>query len=200
MTESTAATAAVSSEIRTDKEKMLAGLPYQAQDPGLREERLQAKRLLRTYNASAPDAAVERKALLKQLLGSSGEQIEVEPPFQCDYGYNLHVGENFYANYGCVVLDCAPVHIGANVFLGPGVHIYTAEHPLESGLRNQGIETARPVSIGDDVWIGGGVIIQAGVSIGAGSTIAAGSVVTRDIPSGVLAMGVPARVVREIKP
>lgn len=187
------------STMPSEKDKMLAGQLYLPQDETLRREHMQAKLLFKAYNDSSPEAGQERRALLSRLLGGMGQKIEIEPPFMCDYGYNLVVGENFFANYGLVVLDCAKVTIGDNVLLGPGVHIYTAEHPLDPAIRRQGLESARPVSIGNDVWIGGGVIIQAGVTIGSGSTIGAGSIVTRDIPENVLAMGCPARVVRTIE-
>lgn len=184
--------------MKTEKEKMLGGELYLAYDPVLVEERKRAKRLLKQYNDSPPHDAAGRLAVLKQLFGTIGSRIEVEPSFYCDYGHNIHVGENFYANTQCVILDCAAVTIGANVFLAPGVHIYTATHPLDPETRNSGLEAAHPVQIGDNVWIGGGAIINPGVSIGAGSTIGAGSVVTRDIPADVLAVGNPCRVIRAL--
>ena len=136
---------------------------------------------------------------LAGLFGRLGAPVEIEPPFHCDYGYNIAAGLGLYMNVGCVVLDCAAVTIGSNVLCGPYVQIYTAYHPLDPEVRRQGHELARPVAIGDDVWLGGGVIVCPGVSIGEGTTIAAGSVVTRDIPPRVLVAGNPCRVLRPIE-
>jgi len=184
--------------MQSERERMLAGEPYLATDPELVAARLRARRLLHAYNASAPDEGERRRALLAELFGRLDGRIEIEPPFFCDYGSNIEAGDNLYMNFGCVVLDCAPVIFGANVMLGPAVQIYAATHPLEPELRRTGRELAAPVRIGDDVWIGGGAIICPGVSIGAGTTIAAGSVVIRDIAPRVVAAGNPCRVLREI--
>src|SRR5262249_32580449 len=143
--------------------------------------RARARRLTRAFNATAEDELERRAALLRELFGAAGEGIFIEPPFQCDYGENIHVGERFYANFGCVFLDCAPVRIGHRVLLGPGVHLYAATHPIDPEARAAGPELARPITIGDDAWIGGSVVVLPGVTIGAGTTIGAGSVVTRDI-------------------
>lgn len=137
--------------------------------------------------------------LLKSFLGKTGNNLIIEPPFACDYGYNIEVGENFYANVNLVILDGAKVCIGDNAFIAPNVGIYTAGHPLDAEQRNRGLEYARPVTIGHNVWIGAGVNILPGVTIGDNTVIGAGSVVTKDIPSNVLAVGNPCRVVKEIK-
>jgi maltose O-acetyltransferase len=154
--------------------------------------------LLAQYRNTDPTEIDTRYALLGELLGGVGKSVEIEPPFFCDYGSNIYLGENFYANFNCVILDPAEVRIGDNVFLGPGVHLYTAYHPLDPTERNSGYESAKPIWIGNSVWIGGGAIIQPGVRIGENVTIGAGSVVTRDIPSNVVAAGVPCRVIREL--
>ncbi len=136
-------------------------------------------------------------ALLGELLGRLGDDAWIEPPFHCDYGWNVSLGAGAYLNFGCVILDCNPVRIGANVLLGPYVQVYAAFHPTDPALRRTGRELAAPVTIGDNAWIGGGAIICPGVTIGEHTTIGAGSVVTRDIPAGVVAVGNPCRVLRE---
>lgn len=183
---------------KTEKEKMLAGELYLATDPELFAERRHARGLLCAYNQSPCDDPEARVRLLRQLLGAVGGHIEIEPPFYCDYGYNILAGENLYMNFGCVVLDCNRVVLGANVQCGPYVQIYTAHHPLDPRQRAEGPELASPVRIGNDVWIGGGAIICPGITIGDGTTIGAGSVVTRDIPARVVAAGNPCRVIRTL--
>ena len=177
---------------------MLAGVLYLAADAELAAERRNARRLARLYNASTEDEDDVRQELLREWFGKVGAGISIEPPFRCDYGYNIRVGDNFYANYGCVILDCNVVEIGDNVLLAPGVQIYAAYHPVDPEERLTGRELAAPVTIGNNVWIGGGAIICPGVSIGDNTTIGAGSVVTKDIPANVVAVGNPCRVVREI--
>ena len=177
---------------------MLQGQLYDAADPVLFQERLHASQLLYRFNHSTPEAFEERKAILKQLFGSTGEQVFIEPSFQCDYGYNISVGENFFANYNCVILDVMPVVIGQNVMFGPAVQIYTATHPLNPEERIKMLENAKAITIGDKVWIGGGAIICPGVSIGNGVTVGAGSVVTKDIPDRVFAAGNPCRVIKGV--
>lgn len=184
--------------MKTEKQKMLAGELYNSFNTELTSEREAAKERLYAYNHLRPSETEERKELLRGLLGSAGETLLVEQPFYCDYGYNIHVGENFYANFGCTILDGAPVRIGDNVLLGPHVSIYTAGHPLNSGTRASGLEYAYPVTIGDHVWIGGQVVILPGVRIGENTVIGAGSVVTRDIPANVVAVGNPCRILRAI--
>lgn len=177
---------------------MLAGEPYFSSDPELVAARLSCRKILARFNHSDPADLDGRFAMLRELFGAVGEESYIEPPFHCDYGVNIRVGKGFFANFQCVVLDCAEVDIGDEVFFGPGVHIYTATHPLDPEERCAGVEFARPVRIGARAWLGGGVIVLPGVTIGAGTTIGAGSVVTRDIPAGVLAQGNPCRVVRAL--
>lgn len=184
----------------TEKEKSSQGLLYDANaDAELLADRLRAKEILYDYNRLRPSEEAERTRLLKTLLGRTGQQVLIEPPFACDYGYNIEVGENFYANVNLVILDGAKVTIGSNAFLAPNVGIYTAGHPLHVDERNRGLEYAYPVTIGDNVWIGAGVMILPGVSIGDNVVIGAGSVVTKDIPSDSLAVGNPCRVIRSLK-
>ena len=182
----------------TEKDKMLAGQLYRSSDDLLRSERKHARRLQKAFNDSLPDEIEKRASILTALLGDLGKNAEIEPPFYCDYGYNIHAGNNFYANFNCIFLDCAPIIIGDNVFLGPNVQIYTATHSLAAEERNTGLESAQPIVIGDSVWICGGVIINPGLTIGRETTIGAGSVVTRDIPPGVFAAGNPCRVIRNL--
>jgi maltose O-acetyltransferase len=182
-----------------EKALMLAGEPYLASDPDLVAERLEARRLTRLYNATSETEQERRREILKELLGEFGERFEIEPPFRCDYGSLIRLGENFYANFGCVILDCNIVTIGRDVKFGPGVHVYAASHPLDPTLRAAGRELGLPVTIGDGVWVGGGSLILPGVTIGAGTTIAAGSVVAKSIPERVVAAGVPCRVIRNLE-
>ena len=184
----------------TEKEKMLAGLLYDANnDRNLIKERLVCKDKIFNYNRLRPSDLMFRKTLLLEILGKTGENFIIEQPFYCDYGYNISVGENFIANINFIVLDAAAVTIGDNVFIAPNVGIYTASHPLDAETRNLGFETAYPVMIGNNVWIGAGVQILPGVSIGDNSVIGAGSVVNKSIPANVLAVGNPCRVIREIE-
>jgi maltose O-acetyltransferase len=183
----------------TDEEgKMLAGELYLASAPDLVAKRAHARELTRRYNGTSPLELAARRRLLIELLADVGDDVEVEPPFHCDYGTQLVIGASVYINVGCVVLDCARVVIGDRALLGPGVHIYAATHPVDPSVRRSGRELAAPVSIGTDVWLGGGVIVCPGVTIGAGTTIGAGSVVTRDIPPGVVAAGNPCRILRTL--
>ena len=183
----------------TEKDKCRLGLLYDANyDPELLADREKAKEQLYDYNRLRPSQQTERTELLKKLLGRTGESFIIEPPFACDYGYNIEIGENFYANVNLVILDGAKVKIGDNAFIAPNVGIYTAGHPLDASLRNQGLEYAYPVTIGHNVWIGAGAIILPGVTVGDNVVIGAGSVVTKDIPDNSLAVGNPCRVVRKI--
>ncbi|HYK56844.1 MAG TPA: sugar O-acetyltransferase, partial [Flavisolibacter sp.] len=166
--------------------------------PELADERRQAKEILCDFNHSRPGEMEKRGSLLKKLLSKTQNNLYIEPPFQCDYGYNIEIGNNFYANHNLIILDCAKVTIGNFVFLGPNVGIYTAGHPLHAHPRNQEFEFALPIRIGDNVWIGGNVAINPGITIGNNTVIGSGSVVTKDIPSNVLAFGNPCKVVREI--
>ena len=179
----------------TERERMVAGRTYRSTDPELTAMRAATKRVLHEYNNTHRDDEERRMELLRGLLGKVG-QAWIEPPFRCDYGANITVGEDFYVNFGCVILDVCAVRIGRNVLLAPGVHIYTAEHPLDATLRATGAEMGRSVTIGNRVWIGGGALILPGVNIGDDVVIGAGSVVTRDVPAGALVAGNPARVKR----
>ena len=176
---------------RTEKQKMLTGEFYDSLDGELVRERLHARRLLRLFNDTFENEQSSRLALLKQLFGSLHGEVFVEPPFYCDYGYNIHVGERFYANVGCVILDVREVRIGNGCLLAPGVHIYTATHPLNPLERAAGKEYGKPVRIGNNVWIGGRAQILPGVSIGDNVVVAAGTVVTRDVPDNALVAGNP---------
>ena len=183
----------------TEKEKMLAGLIYDANyDPQLIEERLDCKELCRQYNTLPCRDMEGRAALLRSLLGRVDGEILIEQPFYCDYGYNIKVGKNFYANYNLTILDEAEVTFGDNVFIAPGCGFYTAGHPLEASERNKGLEYARPIRVGNNVWFGAHVCVVPGVTIGDNCVIGAGSVVTRDIPANTLAVGNPCRPVRSI--
>lgn len=182
----------------TEKQKMLAGELYLAADEELVAERLKARRLARLYNATTETDDTQRREILSQWLGAIGEKFEIEPPFRCDYGYNISVGNNFYANFGCILLDCARIEIGDNVLLAPNVQLYTAYHPTDPQVRLTGKELASPITIGHNVWLGGGVIVCPGVRIGDNTTIGAGSVVTKDIPANVIAVGNPCRVIRQL--
>ena len=177
---------------------MLSGKPYKAFGKELLTERQKAKEIIFDFNALRPTEIEKRDTMIKSLFGKTKGTFFIEPPFRCDYGYNIEIGENFYSNYNLIILDCAKVTIGDNVLIGPNVGIYTAGHPLHHELRNQEYEYAFPISIGDNVWIGGNVVINADVSIGNNSVIGSGSVVTKDIPDNVIAVGNPCKVLREI--
>jgi maltose O-acetyltransferase len=183
--------------MRSEKEKMLAGELYDASDEVLSKEREYARSVSFEFNNSRPDEITKRKEILKRLIKSEGDFL-IEPPFHFDYGYNIEIGDNFFANFGCVILDVNKVKIGDNVLLGPNVQIYTATHPLDHKERMAGKEAAKPIIIGNNVWIGGGTIICPGVRIGNNTTIGAGSVVTKDIPDNVLAVGNPCKVIKEV--
>lgn len=183
----------------TEKEKMINSMLYNPMDEELTRDRRRAKELCYIFNTLKPSQEEEKISVLKKLLGKTGEFVWMEQSFHCDYGYNITLGEHFYANHNCVILDCAPVKIGDHVFIAPNVGIYTATHPLDVETRNQMIESALPVTIGNNVWIGGGVTILPGVTIGDNTVIGAGSVVVKDIPSGVVAVGNPCKPVREIE-
>lgn len=184
--------------LKTEKEKMLNGELYQAGDPELVKDRLNSRRLTRLFNQSLETDDGQRKELIQELFGSTGNHFFVESSFRCDYGYNIHVGENFYANFDCVFLDVCEIRIGDNCFLGPGVHIYTATHPLDAQERISGAEFGKPVTIGHNVWIGGRAIINPGVKIGNNSVIASGAVVTKDVPDHVVVGGNPAKIIKQI--
>lgn len=180
------------------KERMLKGLPYKAWLDGLSEERMEAKLKIYEYNMYRPDKKEEMKTLIKSILGKTGQEIHIEQPFHCDYGTNIEVGENFYSNYNCIMLDVGKITIGKNVMFAPNVSIYTAGHPVHPDSRNSGYEYGIPVTIGDNVWVGGSVVINPSVTIGNNVVIGSGSVVTKDIPDNVIAVGNPCRIIREI--
>lgn len=183
----------------TEKEKARAGLLYDTNyNEEMISERMKAAELCYDYNKLRPSQTDEKNRILGRLFGSVGKDCAIVQPLHVDYGYNIEVGNNFFANFNFVVLDEAKVTIGDNVFIAPNVGIYCAGHPFDVELRNSGLEYAFPVTIGDNVWIGAGVQILPGVTIGSGTTIAAGSVVSKDIPSNVIAAGNPCRVIREI--
>jgi maltose O-acetyltransferase len=184
--------------MKSEKDKMLGGELYNPLDPQLSAERRRARLLFKALNDTRDDQVEERARLIRELIPAAGRGVWIEPPFYCDYGSNITLGDNVFFNFNCVVLDVAPVVIGSGVLFGPAVQIYAATHPLSAVERRAGLESGSAVEIGDDVWIGGGAIICPGVRIGARSVIGAGSVVTREIPEGVFAAGNPCRVVREI--
>lgn len=180
-------------------QKAAAGLLYDANfDPEILKMRLKTKQTLFEFNQTPPEKQEERNSILKNLFGKIGSSFVIEGPVHCDYGFNIEIGDNFYANVNLVILDGAKVTIGDNVFIAPNTGIYTAGHPLEKDLRNQGLEYAKPVHIGNNVWIGAGVSIMPGVTIGDDTVIGVGSVVTRSIPSGVVAVGNPCKVLKKI--
>ncbi|WP_336219072.1 maltose O-acetyltransferase [Citrobacter amalonaticus] len=180
-----------------EKQKMIAGEPYRPSDETLRHDRLQARQLVHLYNHTAPNENTERQAILNALLGHC-DKAYIEPSFRCDYGYNIFLGKHFYANFDCVMLDVCPIHIGDNCMLAPGVHIYTATHPLDATERNSGLEYGKPVTIGHNVWIGGRAVINPGVNIGDNAVIASGAIVTKDVPANVVVRGNPARIIKSL--
>ena len=182
--------------MKTEKEKMLAGELYYGMDDELVAEHLRAQAILRQFNNSEDD--LNRSEILKSLFGKTGENFCVKPTFRCDYGYNIHVGENFFANYDCVILDVCKVTIGDNCMLAPRVCIYTATHPLDATTRISGLEYGKEVKIGDNVWIGGSAVIVPGVTIGNNVVVAAGAVVTKDVPDNVVVGGNPAKIIKEL--
>ncbi|SFW40583.1 sugar O-acetyltransferase [Cellulophaga fucicola] len=184
--------------MQSEKEKMLSGKPYSPFDKELAAERLKAKEIIFNFNSRRPTEVKEQKQDLVQLFTKTPKRFYIEPPFRCDYGYNIEIGINFFANYNLTILDCAKVTIGDHVMLGPNVAIYTAAHPIHHTIRNKHYEHALPITIGDNVWIGGNVVINPGVTIGANTVIGSGSVVTKDIPSNVIAVGNPCTIKREI--
>jgi maltose O-acetyltransferase len=183
--------------VRTEREKMLAGELYDPFDPDLSVERERARDLCRSLNATREAQQDERRRILRQLFGKGGDTVWMQPPFFCDYGSNIELGERVFFNFDCIVLDVCRVRIGDFTLFGPAVQIYTPMHPLNAELRRRE-EFGKPVDIGSDVWVGGGAIILPGVRIGSRAVIGAGSVVTRDVPEGVVAAGNPCRVIREI--
>lgn len=178
---------------------MLGGELYNPLDPQLTAERRRARLLLKALNNTDDSQQEERDRLIRELIPKIGEGILIEPPFYCDYGTNIILGDKVFFNFNCVVLDVAPVTIGSNVLFGPNVQIYAATHPLSSTERKSGLELGKPITIDDNVWVGGGSIICPGVRIGARAVIGAGSVVTKDIEGGVIAVGNPCRIIRKVE-
>lgn len=182
----------------TEKEKMLSGNLYMANDQELKADVKKSRMLTRLFNNTTEEQKEYRAELLKELFKKTGDNIYIEPSFKCDYGCNISVGNNFYANFDCIILDVCSVDIGENVFFAPRVCIYTAGHPIDAEVRNTGLEFGKPVKIGNNVWVGGSTVINPGVNIGSNVVIGSGSVVTKDIPDNVIAVGNPCRVLREI--
>lgn len=182
----------------TEREKMLTGEMYRPADPELVELRLRARRLVREFNASSEAEPDRRRDLLTRLFGRVGPRVEVEPDLRCDYGCNIFADDNLFMNFGCVILDVARVTIGRNAMFAPGVHLYTATHPLDPIERASGLELAKPITIGHDVWIGGHATICPGVTIGDAAVIGAGAVVTKDVPPRTVVAGNPAKPLRTL--
>lgn len=182
---------------KSEKEKMLSGVYYDAMDPELVEGRDRARKLTYQYNQARPEEKEKKQQIMREMIRPKGS-FNIEAPFLCDYGENIQVGENFYANFGCILLDTGKIIIGDNVLLAPNVQIYTAAHPVNPVERVEGKEYALPIVIENNVWIGGGAIICPGVTIGENSCIGAGSVVTKDIPANVVAVGNPCKVIKTI--
>ncbi|WP_071394180.1 sugar O-acetyltransferase [Bacillus tuaregi] len=185
--------------MKSEKEKMLAGEMYDPADTVLLKDREEARRKVRFYNQTLETEGEKRTKMLKELLGLTGEHIYIEPNIRFDYGYNTYVGENFYANFDCTILDVCEVRFGDNCMLAPGVQIYTATHPLHPGERNSGKEYAKSITIGNNVWIGGSAIINPGVTVGDNAVIASGAVVTKDVPANVVVGGNPAKIIKQIE-
>ncbi len=184
--------------MKTEKEKMLSGELYNPLDKQLAGERQQTRLLLKELNDSREDQLEERTFILKALIPHAGKDLWLQPPFYCDYGFNMVIGDKVFFNFNCVVLDVAQVRIGSRTLFGPNVQVYTATHPIDHRERASGLEYARPITIGEDVWVGGSAVICPGVTIGDRSVIGAGSVVTKDIPADVFAAGNPCRVIRQL--
>lgn len=183
----------------TEKEKMLKQMLYDANyDKELMQDRMDCKDLCHEYNHLRPSQVEEQKEIIRKIVGKTKENFFITAPFWCDYGYNIELGENFYSNHNLVILDCAKVTFGDNVFVAPDCGFYTAGHPIDAERRNAGLEYAYPITVGNDVWIGGGVRVMPGVTIGSNVVIGSGSVVTKDIPDNVVAAGNPCRVLRPI--
>jgi maltose O-acetyltransferase len=180
------------------KDRMLAGELYLAHDPELVDDHRRCRLLVERFNATSVTDTVERRALLGDLLGRVGDDVEIKPPFECDYGHPISVGARTFINYGAVILDVVPVTIGEEVLIANNVQLLTPTHPLDAETRRAGWEAGEPITVGDGAWLGGGVIVCPGVTIGENTVVGAGSVVTRDLPPGVLAVGNPCRVVREL--
>lgn len=185
-----------SAEKNSEKSKMIAGQLYLVSDAQLIQERARARQLCRRYNATTEEEPSFRFSILRDLLGTVPPEIYIEPNFKCDYGYNIHLGNHFYANFDLIILDVCEVRIGDYCLIGPRVSILTATHPIDPDLRRSGQELGKPIAIGNNVWIGGGAIINPGVVIGDNVVVASGAVVTKDVPAGYIVGGVPAKIIR----
>ena len=183
----------------SEKQKMTEGQAYNPYDEELVLLRIKSRTICDLYNSSPQDNPSNRWKIIKRLFGSVGEGSKLNSPFYCDYGFNIHVGKNFYANYNCIFLDVCAIRIGDNVMLGPGVHIYTATHPIDKDERRTKLESGKKVIIGNDVWIGGNSVINPGITIGNNVVVGSCSVVTKDLPSNVVAVGNPCRIIRHLK-
>ena len=182
----------------TEREKALSGELYSPEDAELRRLHLRSKKLFGKFNKTNPANEKKLEKIIKELFGKTGEHVRIHPPFCCDYGVNITVGENFFANYGCVILDVNRVTIGKNCMLAPCVKIFSATHPIRADERYNGVELGLPVTIGDNCWIGGGSIINPGVTLGNNVVVGSGSVVTKSFGDNVVIAGNPARVIREL--
>lgn len=180
------------------KDRMSAGLPYKAWLDGLSEERMENKKKIYEYNNLKPDDSEKIDKLIRDILGKAGACVDIEAPFHCDYGKNIEIGDYFFANYNCTILDVGKIVIGDNVLFAPNVSLYTAGHPIHPDSRNSGYEYGIGITIGNNVWLGGNVVVNPGVHIGNNAVIGSGSVVTKDIPDNVVAAGNPCRVIRKI--
>jgi len=185
--------------MKTEKQKMLAGELYDASDKALTQERLTARLLLKKLNDLREDEEEKRNETLKKLIPQQGEGLYIQTPFYCDYGTNIKIGDGVYFNFNCVVLDVMKVTIGSRTMMGPNVQIYTATHPVNHVERASGLEFAKKISIGEDVWIGGNAVICPGVTVGDRVVIGAGSVVTRDLPADVFAAGNPCKIIKKLE-
>lgn len=183
----------------SEKDKMMSGQPYTASDSELTSEREHARNLLQSLNKSYNLDQSRLKKIYKKLFAKVGDSVLIQPPFFCDYGYNITLGDNVYMNFNCTILDVCKISIGNRTMFGPNVQIYAATHPMDANIRRTGLESGAPVSIGEDVWVGGGAVICPGISIGDRTVIGAGSVVTRDLPADVFAAGNPCRVIRKLE-
>ncbi len=181
-----------------ERDKMIKGELYNAEDPVLVKDRLKCKQLCFEFNNTPFTEPEKMSAIIRKILGKTKVRFNINPIFFCDYGYNTEIGENFYSNHNLIILDCAKVTFGDNVFIGPNCGFYTAAHPTDAETRNKGLEFAKPIKVGNNVWFGGNVCVMPGITIGDNCVIGAGSVVTKDIPTNSIAVGNPCRVIKQI--
>lgn len=182
----------------SEEEKMLNGELYNPNEKTLAEKLIKAEKLCNDYNSLKPDDIANKEKIIKQLFSKTGKKFNIKSNFYCDYGFNIEIGENFFSNYNLVILDTNKVTFGDNVFIGPNCGFYSASHPIDYKIRNKGLCYGKPIKVGNNVWIGGNVDVLTGVTIGDNVVIGAGSVVTKDIPSNVVAVGNPAKIIRKI--